>query len=172
LDSRDFPANPRSGVRLSALTKVGNRSTDSAGSDAVTHVELGLNDVLPYGRSLAWSNSVGLRAVYSGASLTQSELYTLGGPGTVRGYREDEFVSTRVGWFSTELRYSLDRTSSVYPFLDVGIYQDSLGWQVRPGYGAGTRVTTQVGVLGLDYGVAFPGSPLRGKVHLSYDVAF
>ena len=172
LDSRDFPANPRSGVRLSALTKVGNRSTDSAGSDAVTHVELGLNDVLPYGRSLALSNSVGLRAVYSGAALTQSELYTLGGPGTVRGYREDEFVSTRVGWFSTELRYSLDRTSSVYPFLDVGIYQDSLGWQVRPGYGAGTRVTTQVGVLGLDYGVAFPGSPLRGKVHLSFDVTF
>jgi outer membrane protein assembly factor BamA len=172
LDLRDFPANPRSGVRLSALTKVGNRSTDSASSDAVTHVELGLNDVLPYGRSLAWSNSVGLRAVYSAAPLTASELYTLGGPGTVRGYREDEFVSARVGWFSTELRYSLDRTSSIYPFLDVGIFQDSLGWQVEPGYGIGTRVATQVGVLGFDYGVAFRDSPLRGKVHLSYDVLF
>ena len=172
LDSRDFPANPRSGVRLSALTKVGNRSTDSAGSAVVTHVELGLNGVLPFGRSLAWSNSVGLRAVYSAATLTASELYTLGGPGIARGYAEDEFVSTRVGWFSTELRYSLDRTSSVYPFLDVGVYQDSLGWQVEPGYGVGTRVATQVGVLGLDYGVAFRDSPLRGKVHLSYDVMF
>ena len=172
LGSRDFPVNPHSGVRLSALTKVGNRSTDSAGSDAVTHVELGLNGVLPYGRSLAWSNSVGLRAVYSGADLTRSELYTLGGPGTVRGYREDEFVSSRVGWFTTELRYSLDRTSSLYTFLDVGIYQDSLGWQVKPGYGVGTRVATKVGVLGFDYGVALRDSPLRGKVHLSYDVLF
>ncbi|MBN2464130.1 hypothetical protein JXD38_00700, partial [candidate division WOR-3 bacterium] len=38
LDSRDFPANPRSGVRLSAFTRVGNRATDSAGSAVVTHV--------------------------------------------------------------------------------------------------------------------------------------
>jgi outer membrane protein assembly factor BamA len=172
LDSRDFPANPRSGVRLSALTKVGNRTGDSVSSAAVTHVELGLNGVLPMGRSLAWSNTVGLRAVYSAAGLTAPELYAVGGPGTVRGYREDEFVSTRTGWLSTELRYSLGRTSSVYPFLDVGVYNDSLRWQVKPGYGVGTRVATKVGVLGLDYGVAFPGSPLRGKVHLSYDVSF
>jgi hemolysin activation/secretion protein len=86
----------------------------------------------------------------------------------VRGYREDEFTSSRVGWFNTELRYSLDRTSSVYPFLDAGVYRDSLVW----GYGVGTRVATQVGVLGLDYGIAFRDSPLRGKVHLSYDVMF
>jgi len=172
LDSRDFPANPRSGVRLSALTKVGKRATDSARSDVVTHVELSLNGVLPVGRSLAWSNSVGLKAVYSAATLTESELYTLGGPGTVRGYREDEFFATRVGWFNTELRYSLDRTSSVFPFLDAGVHRDSLGWQVRPGYGVGTRVATQVGVLGFDYGIAFRDSPLRGKVHLSYDVTF
>jgi outer membrane protein assembly factor BamA len=172
LDSRDFPANPRSGVRLSALTKVGNRTTDSASSAAITHVEVGLNGVLPFGRSLAWSNSVGLRAIYSAAALTASELYTLGGPGTVRGYPEDQFLSSRVGWFSTELRYSLDRTSSVFPFLDIGAYQDSLGWYVEPGYGVGTRVATQVGVLGFDYGVAFRESPLRGKVHLSCDVLF
>ncbi len=172
LDSRDFPPNPRSGVRMSAFTRVGSRATDSTGSGAIAHAELGLTGFLPWGRSLAWSNSVGLRAVYSAMALTESELYRLGGPGTVRGYREDEFTSTRVGWFSTELRYSLDRTSSVFPFLDAGVYQDSLGWQVRPGYGAGTRVATQVGVLGLDYGIAFRDSPLRGKVHLSYDVAF
>ncbi len=172
LDSRDFPANPRTGIRLSALTKVGNRISDSTRSDVVTHVELALTGVLPLGRSFAWSNSVGLRAVYSAASLTEPELYRLGGPGTVRGYREDEFVSTRLGWFTTEARYLLDRASSVYPFLDVGAYQDSLGWQMEPGYGVGTKVATPVGVLGFDYGVAFRDSPLRGKVHLSYDVMF
>jgi len=172
LDSRDFPANPRSGIRLSALTKVGNRSTDSAGSDGVAHVELGLNGILPCARNLAWSSMVGLRAVYSAAALTESELYFLGGPGTVRGYREEEFASARVGWFWTELRHSLERASSVYPFLDVGVYQDPLGWQVKPGYGAGTSVATQVGIFGLDYGVAFRDNPLRGKVHLRYDVTF
>ncbi len=172
LDSRDFPANPRSGVRLSAVTKVGNRATDSAGSGAVAHAEFGVTGFLPWGRSLAWSNSLGLRAVYAAEVLTESELYRLGGSGTVRGYREDEFASTRVGWFNTELRYSLDRTSSLFPFLDAGVYQDSRGWQVRPGYGAGTRVATRVGVVGLDYGVGFRDSPMRGKVHLSYDVAF
>jgi outer membrane protein assembly factor BamA len=199
LDSRDFPANPRKGVRLSALTSVGNRSVtqtpsairsgrglcgqpqlsslaylaaDSVRSDVVTHVELGIVGALPVGRSFAWLNSLGLRAVYSAASLTESELYRLGGPGTVRGYREDEFVSNRLGWFSTEFRYRLDRTSSVYPFTDVGVCRDSLDWQVKPGYGIGTRVATRVGVLGFDYGVAFQDNPLRGKVHLSYDLMF
>jgi outer membrane protein assembly factor BamA len=172
VDARDFPPNPHSGVRLSAFTRVGNRSSDSANSTVVTHVELGLNGILPLGRSLAWSNLLGLRAVYSAAALTTSELYTLGGPGTVRGYRENEFTSSQVGWFSSELRYSLGRTSSAFPFLDLGVYQDSLGWQVEPGYGLGTRVATQVGVLGLDYGIAFRDSPLHGKVHLSYDVEF
>lgn len=172
LDSRDFPANPRSGVRLSVLTKVGNRVVDSTHSDVVTHVELGLAGVLPLCPRVAWSNSVGGRAVYSAATLTEPELYRMGGPGTVRGYREDEFVSTRLGWFTSEVRYLLDRTSSAYPFLDAGVYQDSTGWQVKPGYGVGTRVATPVGVLGLDYGVAFRDSPLRGKVHLSYDVTF
>jgi outer membrane protein assembly factor BamA len=172
VDSRDFPPNPRSGVWCSVLTRVGSRSTDSTGSTAVTHVELGLNGVLPAGRSLAWSNLVGLRAVYSVAGLTQAELYTLGGPGTVRGYREDEFTAARVGWYTSELRYSLDRVSSVYPFFNAGVYQDSSGWHAAPGYGVGTRVATRAGVLGLDYGVAFRDSPLRGKVHLSYDVTF
>ncbi|HTW90324.1 MAG TPA: BamA/TamA family outer membrane protein [bacterium] len=172
LDSRDFPPNPRSGIRASALTKVGNRTTDSAGTAVVTHVELGLNGVLPVGRSFAWSNSLGLRTVYSAATLTASELYTIGGPGTVRGYSEDEYTSTRLGWFSSEFRYNLDRMSSVFPFFDVGSYQDSLGWHVEPGYGAGTRVATQAGVFGLSYGVAFRDSPLHGKVHLSYDVTF
>jgi outer membrane protein assembly factor BamA len=199
IDSRDFPANPRKGVRLSALTSVGNRSVrktqdtvlsdggpcgpsrisrlaypaaDSVRSAVVTHVELGVAGAVPVGRRFAWLNSLGLRAVYSAASLIESELYRLGGPGTVRGYREDEFASTRLGWFSTELRYRLDRASSVYPFTDVGVYRDSLDWQVKPGYGIGTRVATRVGILGFDYGVAFRDSPLRGKVHLSYDLTF
>jgi outer membrane protein assembly factor BamA len=170
LDSRDFPANPRSGVRLSALTKVGNRSTDSVGSDAVTHVELDLSGFVPLGPSLAWSNSAGLRAVYSAVALTVSELYALGGPGSVRGYQEAEFTSRQVGWLRTELRYSLGRASSLFPFFDVGAYQDAR--HIVPGYGVGTRVATRVGVLGLDYGIAFRDSPLRGKVHLSYDVLF
>jgi outer membrane protein assembly factor BamA len=199
LDSRDFPANPRKGVRLTALTSVGNRSVtqspnaflsdrclrgrprrsslglsaaDSVRSDVVTHVELGIAGAVPVGRSFAWLNSLGLRAVYSAATLTETELYRLGGPGTVRGYREDEFVSTRLGWFSSELRYRLDHSSSVYPFTDVGVYRDSLDWQVKPGYGIGTKVATRVGVLGFDYGVAFRDSPHRGKVHLSYDLTF
>ena len=172
VDSRDFPPNPRKGARLNALTRVGTRSADSVRSDVVTQVELGVMGAAPVGRRFAWLNSLGLRAVYSAASLTESELHGLGGPGSVRGYREDEFLSTRLGWFSTEFRYRIDRTSSVYPFVDIGAYRDSLDWQVKPGYGVGTRVATRVGVLGFDYGVALGDNPLRGKVHLSYDLMF
>ncbi|MBM3313099.1 hypothetical protein FJY70_00740 [candidate division WOR-3 bacterium] len=171
-DSRDLPANPRRGTRLSTLTKVGRRTTDSAQGHVVAQVELSLSEVLPISRSLAWLNTLGFKAAYSGASLTEPERYQLGGAGTLRGYREEQFVSTHVGWFATEPRYLPESASCLYPFFDVGVYQDSLGWQVKPGYGAGARIGTRSGVFALDYGIAWQDSPLRGKVHLGYEIAF
>lgn len=171
-DTRDFAANPRRGMLLDAGTKAGTRASDSASAQVVSRNELGLSVIVPAGARLAWSNTVAARFAYSPAVLTEPELYRMGGPRTVRGFREDEFASSRLGWVSSELRLVPDRQSRLYPFVDLGTYADSTGWHLEPAYGVGARAATRAGVLGVDYGVAFGENPLRGMVHLSFDATF
>lgn len=167
----DVPENPRRGVSLGLETRVGTRRQDSA-SAAVTRLALDAMQAVPIGSAVALSTALGARAVYSAADLADPELYHLGGPASVRGYRESEFVTRKAGWVNLELRYLLDRSSRVFPFIDVGVYEGADGWSIVPSYGAGARVGTRVGVLGVDYGVAFRDNPLRGKVHLGLETEF
>ena len=171
-DTRDFPANPRRGFRFDVGTRAGTRATDSGSAKIVSRSELGFAITLPAGPRLVWTSALAAWFTYSPAVLTEPELYRMGGPGTLRGYREDEFGAARLGWGSSELRLLPDRQSRLYPFLDAGAFSDSLGWHLKPAYGIGARVATRAGVLGVDYGVAFQDSPLRGKVHLSFDATF
>jgi translocation and assembly module TamA len=171
VNTLDVAENPRRGVSLGVETRVGTRKQDSA-SATVTRVALDVGQVVPIGSTLAWSTALGARAVYSAADLADPELYHLGGPASVRGYRESEFAARKAGWVKLELRYLLDRSSRAFPFFDVGVYEGAAGWNVVQAYGAGARVGTRVGVLGVDYGVAFRDSPLRGKVHLSLETEF
>jgi outer membrane protein assembly factor BamA len=176
-DSRDVPANPAAGWMLDVRTKAGTRTetvppAGAASVGLVGHTELDAEAEALVAPSLTWSNSVGARWVYAQAALTESELYQMGGSLNLRGYNENEFTSDKLGWVRSELRYRLGRTNRVYPFVDAGTYHDSLGWQVKPAYGAGLRVGTGVGLFGLDYGVAFGESPARGKVHLRFETEF
>ncbi len=48
------------------------------------------------------------------------DLYRLGGARTLRGYREEQFLGSRIGWASAELRYWLGPASRVFAFFDAG----------------------------------------------------
>jgi hypothetical protein len=57
----------------------------------------------------------------------------------------------------------------VYPFYDLAFAQD-YGW--LSGYGAGIRIESGIGLLGVDYGIRTGANPLQGKVHLSLQTSF
>ena len=172
IDTRDYPANPRRGFRFAATTRAGERSADSTPAQFVNSTELDVAEFLPFGRTMSLTGRLGARAIYSRSRLLTSELFTLGGANTVRGYRDEQFRSRLLGWGSIEPAAYLGPSSRAYPFVDAGAFTDETGWHVVFGYGVGARVATRAGAVGFDYGVAFGENPLSGKVHLSFDAEF
>lgn len=93
------------------------------------------------------------------------DYFFLGGAGSVRGYREEQFSGSRVAWANVEQRFRLSRSSRFYPFLDLGYYQGSVRETII-GYGVGLSVESGSAKLGLDYGLGEGDGPLDGKVHI------
>jgi outer membrane protein insertion porin family len=110
------------------------------------------------------------------------ELFPLGGATSLRGYREEQFRGAHVELVQFEQRYLLGTDGSRFAgFVDVGHVstrgtvlavpgQPDHFFQV--GYGAGLRLGTRVGLIGVDYALGEGDSPLAGKVHVQLESAF
>jgi outer membrane protein assembly factor BamA len=114
-------------------------------------------------------------------TLPLSEQFRLGGLHDVRGYVEDFYLGSRVGWNNLELRYLTSPRSRIFVFFDAGHYfryeprvgggfQKRSGWPV--GYGFGMRVDTRLGIFALDYGLGRGDEFNNGKVHFGLTSEF
>lgn len=103
----------------------------------------------------------------------EGELFRLGGTRTLRGYRENQFVGSRIAWSNTEYRFLLARRSFIYGFLDGGYYlrpaddvrkiPQSDGF--RYGYGIGVQLETALGNLGVSFALGQGDTFGTGKIH-------
>lgn len=111
----------------------------------------------------------------------QYELFPLGGATTLRGYREEQFYTP--GYLLAQLEYRLGvgpAGSGAYLFLDTAVFSaagaEARWWpkttESRTGYGAGIRVGSQLGRVGVEYGLATGESPLDGRIHLRIEAEF
>ncbi|MDD5530757.1 MAG: FtsQ-type POTRA domain-containing protein [bacterium] len=91
----------------------------------------------------------------------------LGGAKTLRGYWEDEFSGTTIGWSNIEYR-KYSGNSFVFPFYDIG-YIDGI-W--RQGFGIGGAVESPIGMIKIMYAVTKPNEFMDGKLHLSLQAVF
>ncbi|MBI5059846.1 BamA/TamA family outer membrane protein [candidate division KSB1 bacterium] len=187
IDTRDFPPNPRRGFRFATTvgsgTKRRERLNDSldAGRFGVRRVSADAEAVaepLPY-----WVASLALHARGTESDepeIPVSDMYRLGGARTLRGYREEQFQGSRLGWASAELRYLLGEASRLYLFADAGaIYREvrtasgpASSSLFRPATGVGLRLESTLGTWGFDYGVGQDDRVLNGKVHFSLFTSF
>lgn len=80
--------------------------------------------------------------------LPASELFLIGGPANLRGYRNDQFAAQRLAMIRTEPRLFLSRTDYVYPFFDAAYWENrALDQQRHPartddfkyGFGGGIK---------------------------------
>ena len=102
-----------------------------------------------------------------------SDFFRFGGTRSVRGYRESQFLGSRVVWNNNELRYSLTRRSYAVALFDMGYYwrpADELALTPKQegfifGYGLGIRIETSLGIFGVSYALGRGDSILEGKVH-------
>lgn len=121
---------------------------------------------LPWRFSIGFNPNAGL--VYSSDSLTNTELISLGGARTMRGYVEEEFRARSLFWSRQELRWGSD-AFRVYPLFDFAwIPTDT----ILAAYGAGIAVATPIGRLELDAALSWAASWEQTKVHLSLTSEF
>jgi outer membrane protein insertion porin family len=100
-------------------------------------------------------------------------MYRLGGTTTLRGYRESQFIGSRIAWTNVEYRFLLSPRSFFFGFLDGGYYflpdnqiqgiQSSQSFKY--GYGIGTRIETGIGLLGVSFAFGEGDSFSQGKIH-------
>ena len=106
-----------------------------------------------------------------------TDLVRFGGAKSMRGYREEQFRASRMGWGDLEYRYLLDRSSYIFGFGALGHYQrpqlitettsqqSTNGWLKSLGFGLG--YTTPIGLLKFSYAVSPDDDLSNGKVHIS-----
>ena len=117
------------------------------------------------------------------AVIPLSEQFYVGGARTLRGYRENQFHGRRVGTTRTELRLGSAPGENLFLFVDTGyILQEPAAGAgtefvastdvFKAGYGFGLRTRSQVGVIGLSFGIGDEVSFGQAKVHILLEQNF
>lgn len=109
----------------------------------------------------------------NGPFFEQSDLWKFGGTRTVRGYREEQFLASRIAWSNLEYRLMLTPRSYTFLFLDAGYYfldadaerGISLQEDYIFGYGLGITIETAIGLLGVSFALAEDETFSEGKIH-------
>jgi outer membrane protein insertion porin family len=153
-----------------------------SGLEDLTRASIEMELLKPTGRR------TGLALRMSGQSLDtparpvpQYDLFSLGGATTLRGYREEQFYTP--GYLLTQLEYRLlsgRLGSGAYLFVDTALFSLAEAeatlipetTETRLGYGAGLRVGSRLGRVGLDYGLASGEAPLEGRIHVRIEAEF
>jgi len=196
-DTRDNILNPVRGGRYSFAWQASFRRNRVGDADFVAHfgadawpererastVRLDLEHYVPVGSAFVlaagWHGAQATGAA-SAAGVSAADGLRLGGVTTVRGYREDQFIGSRVAWGNHEWRYRVGAASRLFAFLDAGAVwsrrhtttgtREGTSWLV--GYGLGLRAETRAGLLGVDFGWPRGEGFERGKVHVRLESTF
>ncbi len=181
IDSRDDPYSPTSGFLFinsySYSRKKINGPTDFITPDMETKINLQRLAVeINFYYELFIRNiiAVGIHAKeLKGPMFEFSDLYFLGGTNSLRGYRENQFMGSRVAWSNLEYRVLLTPRSYAFLFFDSGYYlrkadekrkiEENSAFKI--GYGLGLTIETSLGVLGVSFALAKGDSFGEGKIH-------
>jgi hypothetical protein len=110
-----------------------------------------------------------------------SEQFYVGGAGSIRGYREDQFHGRRTAYARSELRVGKSARENGYVFLDGGYvlqeFRTSDGQVSNPevfpvGYGFGLRTQSRIGNIDLSFGIGDKPSLRQTKVHVILNRSF
>ncbi|MBZ0203073.1 MAG: BamA/TamA family outer membrane protein [Ignavibacteria bacterium] len=180
-DSRDYVYNPYSGLLYRTSYSAGQKKIYNASSftnqniPADFSIQRGMLDLDFYHSFFKRQSSViGVHGVeIRSPRFETADLYRFGGINSVRGYREGQFLGSRVAWSNIGLRYSITRRSFAEVFYDMGYYmrpEDAL-FKIAAqegfiyGYGLGIRIETALGMFGVSYALGKGDSILEGKIH-------
>lgn len=109
-----------------------------------------------------------------GKEIQESDMFRFGGTKTLRGYRENQFMGSRVAWTNAEYRFLLGRRSFLFGFLDTGYYsrpgdpEENIPAEdgFKYGYGIGLRTDTPLGYITVSFALGQGDSFSTAKIHI------
>ncbi len=181
IDTRDDPYSPTSGLLFinsySYSRKKINGPLQFITSDLETRINLQrfmLDFEGFYELFLRQIVSFGIHGrELRGSFFENSDLFRLGGTNSLRGYREDQFLGSRILWTNLEYRFLLTRRTFAFLFFDTGYYLREADDERNIlksedflyGYGLGLNLETSLGVLGVSFALGEGDSFSDGKIH-------
>lgn len=182
VDTRDDAVTPRSGAYYAADLQAGRkRSSGLGGASSATSQRLRAD--MAFAVSLFQAQTTILEAhgvdIRSG-TLDAADLVRLGGATNLRGYREGEFLGSRLAWATLEHRFFFTPRSFIGAFVDGGfigrpaVASISLVRSeiVRLGYGLTLRVDAPVGLLGVSIALGEGDGFGDAKLHVRVQTEF
>ena len=177
-DSRDEPTTPTSGILYNTEYQSGFKTTVGtplfAGSRSSTQrISFDFLYYISPVRRQVVAMEFHARD-YSSGSLDPSDLFRLGGATTLRGYREGQFLGSRLVWANLEYRVLVSVRSFFYGFLDLGriVTPESplngltASEQQKAGYGLGVRMDSGIGLIGVSIALGEGDTFGTAKLHL------
>jgi outer membrane protein insertion porin family len=180
-DTRNEVYNPTTGARYRIEYSYGNKKLTEDASH--TDVSSGKSEVQKLLLDLEFYLTTFARQVVAfgvhgyevrGREIQESDMFRFGGAKTLRGYRENQFIGSRVAWTNAEYRFLLGRRSFLFGFLDTGYYnrladpeQNIPGEDgLKYGYGFGLRTDTPLGNISVSFALGQGDSFSQGKIHI------
>lgn len=180
-DSRDDPVVPLSGFVF--FNSYGLRKKEILGP--VEYFTSTLEKKITFNRIIIASNFyyklfstqvIALSAnakLLTGSFFELSDLFFLGGTNSLRGYRENQFQGSSIGWTNLEYRFLLAQRSFAFLFFDTGYYyrpEDKERNILRSegfkhSFGGGLTFETGIGLMNISYALGEGDSFSEGKIH-------
>jgi outer membrane protein assembly factor BamA len=113
------------------------------------------------------------RSAFSKKQLPLSDRYYLGGWGSLRGYREEQFSAEHILWANIEWRLLLGSEAHGYAFFDSGVLKrPKENEDFRFSYGVGLRLNSAIGRWDVSYGVGTEDAITGGYLHVGLSTGF
>lgn len=164
-DRRDNSFAPRRGWLVRSGVGLG-RHRSASFSTWQFQIEATSEYYLPVGHNWTLASLSNYKGRFPATKLNYGDYYWFGGARSLRGYPEEFFAGTQVGWSSIEWRWQLTGQSRVFLFYDQGYYKLREKRRYPHSFGFGFRLDSRVGLLGLDYGFGEGDSFTTAKIHV------
>jgi outer membrane protein insertion porin family len=183
-DTRNDPVTPISGLYYKTEYDLGRKDVYASAlfpssSNSTQRILMDLNYYLEPMLSQVIATALHIQDFRSNL-IELGDLFRLGGAGTLRGYREGQFLGSRLVWSNLEYRFMVARRSFFYGFLDAGYIvtpNEPLAGlqgseQTKLGYGVGIRMDTNLGLIGVSIGFGEGDTFSTAKLHIQLINAF
>ncbi len=181
IDTRDDPYSPTKGLLFINSYSFSRKSINGPEEYITPNLETRVN-LQRFESSFSFFYELFARQIVAvgvnvkelrGSTFENSDLFRLGGTNSLRGYREEQFLGSRIFWSNLEYRALLTRRSYAFVFFDTGYFmrpEDETkkiqkSEEFLYGFGLGLSIETALGVLRVSYALGEGDTFSDGKIH-------